>query len=79
MGKMFLYIIYIDLISKLNYSYVNLNSERMTMTDEVKKLAPVSLTKKQRKHLERKSSNSQLPITTIVRQLIDKDIEDSKK
>ena len=49
------------------------------MSDKVKKLAPISLNKKQRKHLEKKSSNSQLPITTIVRQLIDKDIEDSKK
>jgi len=41
------------------------------------KLAPVSLSKKQKKHLEKKSNKSNLPITTIVRQLIDSDMKPS--
>ena len=48
------------------------------MVDKVKKLAPVSLTNKQRKHLEKKSYKTNETISTIIRELIDKDIEEGK-
>lgn len=48
------------------------------MAEQIKKLAPVSLTKKQRRHLDRKSYRENKAITTIIRELIDKDIEEGK-
>ena len=45
------------------------------MKDHTEKLAPVPLTKKQKKYLARKAFKTGVPITTIVRQLIDKDME----
>ena len=49
------------------------------MAEHTEKLAPVAITKKQKKHLKNKAHKSGVPVTTIIRQLIDKDIEDSKK
>jgi len=43
------------------------------------KLAPVALSKKQKRHLEKKAKQNNLPITMIVRQLIDKDMEKPKR
>lgn len=48
------------------------------MAGNTEKLAPVNITAKQKKHLKRKAYKSGVPITTIIRELIDKDIREGK-
>ena len=48
------------------------------MTTHPEKLAPMNITKQQKKYLKNKSHKTGVPVTTIVRQLIDKAIEADK-
>ena len=49
------------------------------MAEQTEKLAPVALTKKQKNHVKRKAKKEGVPMTTIVRWLIEADIEESKR